>query len=281
MNPSLLSPSLLNPAWLNPTWLNVGAAVAYGILGALAWQAPAVARHRGLLLVVLAAWLIQGLALVDTLWVGGQLVLGVGHSIAAFTWIAVATLGLVSLRDQASALGMLVWPFAALGCLAAEVWPDVHAIAGSDRPLLQAHLVAAILAYAFFTLAGLQAWLMQWTEGRLHAGRVDGWVSQLPPVITQENVLFRLIGSGFTLLTLNLLSGALFAEEIFGKALPFNHKTVLGISSWLIFGWLLAGRHIGGWRGRIAARMTIAGCIVLLLAYIGARFVAEVLLGRA
>lgn len=266
---------------MNPALLNLSAALAYAVLGGLAWRAPAVARQRSLLLLVLAVWLVQGAALGQALLVDGQLLLGVGHSIGAFTWIAVATLGVVSLRDKASALGMMVWPLAALGCVAAVAWPEVHTLAGSDRPLLQAHLVAAILAYAFFTLAGLQAWLMQWTEGRLHAGRVDGWVAQLPPVITQENILFRLIWSGFVLLTLNLVSGALFAEEIFGKALPFNHKTVLGITSWLIFGWLLAGRHIGGWRGRIAARMTIAGCIVLLLAYIGARFVAEILLGRA
>jgi len=265
---------------MSASLLNIGAAVAYAILGSLAWRAPVVARRQPMLLLVLSVWLVQGAALGQVLWVDGQLFLGVGHSIAAFTWIAVATLGVVSMRDNASTLGMLVWPLAALGCVAAEIWPEVHAIAGSDRPLLEAHLIAAILAYAFFTLAGLQAWLMQWTEGRLHAGRVDGWVAQLPPVITQENILFRLIWSGFVLLTLNLVSGALFAEEIFGKALPFNHKTVLGITSWLIFGWLLAGRHIGGWRGRIAARMTIAGCIVLLLAYIGARFVAEILLGR-
>ena len=265
---------------MNPALMNIAAAVAYAVLGALAWRAPLVAGRRAILLVVLFAWLLQGAALAHTLWVDGQFLLGVGQSIAAFTWIAVATLGVVSLRDRVSALGMLVWPLAALGCLAALGWPDVHAIAGSDRPLLQGHLIAAILAYAFFTLAGLQAWLMQWTEDRLHAGRVDGWVSQLPPVMTQENILFRLIWSGFVLLTLNLLSGALFAEEIFGRALPFNHKTVLGITSWLIFGRLLLGRHIGGWRGRIAARMTIAGCIVLLLAYIGARFVAEILLGR-
>jgi len=265
---------------MNLALLNIGAATAYAVLGALAWRAPAVARRRFLLLLVLAVWLLQGVALRETLLVDGGLLLGVGQSIAAFTWIAVATLGIVSLRDNAIALGMLVWPFAALGCLAAVVWPEVHTIAGSDRPLLQAHLVAAILAYAFFTLAGLQAWLMQWTEGRLHAGRVDGWVGQLPPVITQESILFRLIWSGFVLLTLNLVSGALWADEIFGRALPFNHKTVLGITSWLIFGWLLIGRHVGGWRGRIAARMTIAGCIVLLLAYIGARFVAEILLGR-
>lgn len=265
---------------MDSSLLHLGAALAYAILGAMVWRSPFVARQPLVLMLVLLVWLVQGAGLSESLWVDGQLQLGVGHSISAFTWIAVATLWVVSLRDPASALGMLVWPLAAVGCVAASLWPEMYPVAGSDQPLLQWHLVAAILAYAFFTLAGLQAWLIQITESRLHAGRVDGWMQHLPPVITQESILFRLIWTGFVLLTLNLLSGALFAEQIFGRPLPFNHKTVLGITSWLIFGWLLLGRHVGGWRGRIAARMTIAGCIVLLLAYIGVRFVSQIILGR-
>jgi ABC-type uncharacterized transport system permease subunit len=60
----------------------------------------------------------------------------------------------------------------------------------------------------------------------------------------------------------------------------FDHKTLFAFASWGIFAALLAGRHIYGWRGRIALRWTLAGFLVLLLAYIGTRFVSEVLLGR-
>jgi ABC-type uncharacterized transport system permease subunit len=89
-----------------------------------------------------------------------------------------------------------------------------------------------------------------------------------------------MIQAGFVLLTLTLASGILFSEEIFGKALPWNHKTVFGIASWLIFAALLLGRHLYGWRGRTAIHWTLAGFISLMLAYVGVKFVLEVVLGR-
>jgi ABC-type uncharacterized transport system permease subunit len=96
-----------------------------------------------------------------------------------------------------------------------------------------------------------------------------------------EYLLFRLILIAFTMLTLTLASGVLFSETLFGKPLAFNHKTVFAFLSWVIFAALLVGRHAFGWRGRKAIRLTLAGFLTLLLAYVGTRFVLEVLLGRA
>jgi ABC-type uncharacterized transport system permease subunit len=93
--------------------------------------------------------------------------------------------------------------------------------------------------------------------------------------------LFRLITIAFVLLTLTLASGIAFSETLFGKALDFNHKTLFSIISWLIFAALLVGRHAWGWRGRKALRWTMAGFVALLFAYVGSRFVLEVVLGRA
>ena len=79
-------------------------------------------------------------------------------------------------------------------------------------------------------------------------------------------------------LTLTIASGVLFSEELFGRPARFSHKTVFGVLSWLIFGALLGGRMIYGWRGRTAVRWTLAGFLTLVLAYIGSKFVLEVLL---
>jgi ABC-type uncharacterized transport system permease subunit len=95
-----------------------------------------------------------------------------------------------------------------------------------------------------------------------------------------EALLFRILWAGFALLTLTLVTGVIFSEELFGKAARFNHKTVFGVASWLIFGALLGGRHAYGWRGRIAVRWTLAGFFTLVLAYIGSKFVLEIVLGR-
>jgi ABC-type uncharacterized transport system permease subunit len=86
--------------------------------------------------------------------------------------------------------------------------------------------------------------------------------------------------AGFFFLTLTLVTGIVFSETLFGQAMRFNHKTVFAVASWVIFGALLAGRYFYGWRGRVALRWTLAGFIALLLAYVGSRFVLEVILRR-
>ena len=91
----------------------------------------------------------------------------------------------------------------------------------------------------------------------------------------------KVIWAGFIFLTLTLGSGVFFSEEIFGRPAPVTHKTVFGVISWLIFAALLVGRHVYGWRGRVAVRWTLAGFLALVLAYIGSRFVLEVVLGRS
>ena len=87
-------------------------------------------------------------------------------------------------------------------------------------------------------------------------------------------------GVAQSVLTLTLISGVMFSEEVFGQALKFNHKVLFGFISWGVFAALLAGRKFYGWRGRIAIRWTLAGFVLLLLAYIGSKFVLEILLHR-
>ncbi|HET7159210.1 MAG TPA: cytochrome c biogenesis protein CcsA, partial [Burkholderiales bacterium] len=142
------------------------------------------------------------------------------------------------------------------------------------------HLLIAMLAYSLLTIASLHVLLMALIERRLHDGTLTQLLHKLPPLLTMETLLFRIIWAGFVLLTLTLVSGVVFSEALFGKAAQLNHKTVFGVLSWGIFAALLAGRQIQGWRGRVAVRWTLAGFITLVLAYIGSKFVIEVLLGR-
>jgi len=137
-----------------------------------------------------------------------------------------------------------------------------------------------MLAYSLFTLAALHAVFMSLAEAALHRHNLTRRLASLPPLLTMEALLFRMIFVAFCLLTLALVSGVMFSEAIFGKAMVLDHKTLFAFASWGIFAALLIGRQVYGWRGRVALRWTLAGFMVLLLAYIGSRFVAEVLLGR-
>ena len=104
--------------------------------------------------------------------------------------------------------------------------------------------------------------------------------ANLPPLLAMESLLFRMISVAFSLLTVALASGVMFSEEIFNKPVVLDHKTLFAFFSWGIFAALLIGRSAYGWRGRIALRWTLAGFLVLMLAYVGSRFVSEFILGR-
>ena len=93
-----------------------------------------------------------------------------------------------------------------------------------------------------------------------------------------EALLFEMIILGFTLLTLGLISGFVFLEDMFAQRLA--HKTFLSIAAWLVFGTLLWGRFRSGWRGQRALIWTLVGFVVLMLAYFGSKAVIELVLGQ-
>lgn len=210
----------------------------------------------------------------------GGMRFGFSVALSMMIWLAVALYWIESFYARMEGLQMLGLPLAAACALLPWLIPGQHVLANAGSATFRLHFLMAMLAYSLFTLAALHAILMAVTEKRLHRGRLTPLFAGLPPLLTMEALLFRLIHIAFALLTLTLASGVLFSEQIFGKALPLNHKTVFAVLSWLIFGALLVGRHRYGWRGRTALRWTLTGFAVLLLAYVGSRFVLEVILGR-
>jgi len=214
-----------------------------------------------------------------------QLRFGFGHALSATLWLAVLFYWFESLFYRLEGMQPAILGVAALCVPLPAIFPGLESQAYAHTIQFRLHLVLAMTAYGLFTIAALQAALMGLIEKRLH-GRslgeeLSGPLASLPPLLTLETLLFRILAAGFVLLSLTLATGVAFSETVFGQAFRFNHKTLFAVLSWGIFGLLLAGRHFYGWRGRRALRWTMAGFAVLLLAYVGSRFVLEVVLGRS
>jgi ABC-type uncharacterized transport system permease subunit len=179
----------------------------------------------------------------------------------------------------------MVMPCAAVSSLLPPLFPGSLMPVQAQSPAFGWHVAVAIMAYSTLTIAAFHAVLMALQETRLHArGAKKGWlgaaIDQLPALLTMEKLLFRMIGIGFVLLSLTVLSGIVFSEQLFGRALRWDHKNVFALLSWVLFAALLAGRRWRGWRGKTALRFTLAGFATLALAYVGSRFVFEVVLHR-
>jgi len=274
------------------------AAIAYALLGTRLWWTVAASSaavepgqigRYGLLI----ALILHGIGLQQSIIAGPYLHLNWALALAAATWLGLIVYGLEDLLNRMDGLRLLLLPVACLVTALAALFPHAQVITHADSAWLRVHLLLALAAYGLMTVAALHALLMAALDRRLHRPLVSpnaqtGTVTllarvldSLPPLLPQERLLFRTIWAGFILLTIAVASGSVVSVTLTGKILPFDHKTVFTLLSWFTFGLLLTGRHLHGWRGRVALRWTLAGFAFLLLAYTGTRFVLDVILQRA
>ncbi|PWF45504.1 cytochrome C assembly family protein [Massilia glaciei] len=232
-----------------------------------------------------AAWLLHGVSLWQLMLAPGGLRVGFAIMGSAALWITVAAYWLENRNFALDGLRRLVMPCAAAASILPALFPGSLFQLEGRAPAFGLHIAVAILAYAILTIAAFHAVLMALQESRLHtrsrgAGWLSGALDQLPALMTMEKLLFRVIGIGFVLLSLTVLSGIVFSEQLFGAVLKWDHKSIFTLLSWCLFAALLAGRRWRGWRGKIALRFTLAGFATLMLAYVGSHFVLEVILKR-
>ena len=231
-------------------------------------------------LAILAPFALHSYLLYASLVAQPELHFGFSQALSVTLWLTVLIYWLESMIYDVKGMQALVLPLAAACALLPAFFPGPETPTYTHTFAFRIHLLVAMLAYSLFTIAALHATLMTLLERRLHAGTLAGPLASLPPLMTLETLLFRIIALGFILLSLTLGSGFVFSEELFGQAARFNHKTGFGVISWIIFAALLVGRFGWGWRGRTALRWTLAGFAALLLAYVGSMFVLQVILGK-
>jgi ABC-type uncharacterized transport system permease subunit len=251
------------------------------IAAALAYAAPAVAApslsQSAKRNVALLAWVLHALALGWGLF-GGAPRFGFAPALSVTAWLVAAV---YAVESQVYPQLQTRWALSALGAIAvllAQVFPGsvLHPTASLWLPL---HWALGIASYGLFGVAVAHAWFMTQAEKRIRLG--DDPHSGIP-LFTLERLMFRFVGAGFVLLSATILVVFLFGEQLYGTRVPWrwDHKTIFSLLSWLTFAILLLGRARFGWRGRAAVRVLNLGAGLLLLAYVGSRFVIEIILGR-
>ncbi len=258
----ILSPS---PWW--STIPALGAALGYVLL------ALRPTRLKAGINALLLVWLLHGLALA-----AGHAVRPVRFGFApalsvtawlVFTLYAVESRLYPQLRVRAPMVGL-----GAAAVLLALLFPGTAQPPSS--PWLPLHWWLGIISYGLLVAAVLHAWLAQRAEASIRQARTDELGL---PLLALERLTFRLVDAAFVLLSATLLAGWWFSEWL-PQGWDWNHKTVFTLLSWLTLAVLLWGRRTQGWRGRMAFNMLYAAAALLLLGYVGSRFVLEVVLGR-
>jgi len=184
---------------------------------------------------------------------------------------------LSSLRKPLHNLFIFLMPMSVLGLIVSEYFDSPLTAVSALSSGIVIHILLSILAYSLLTIASIQALLLAHQNKQLKAKHFHGVMGVMPPLQTMESLLFDIVRAGFLFLTLSILTGAIYIEDIFEQKL--SHKTVFSVLSWIIYAGLLAGHQIYGWRGASATRWVLVGFAALMLAYFGSKLVIEVIIG--
>ena len=200
-------------------------------------------------------------------------------STATLVSLIVALLLLIAtLTKPVEKLGIVIFPIAAIMLALELTLPDKPHLLHTHNWQMSVHILTSIIAFSLLNIAALQAVLLAIQDQQLKSHPPKRFIQSLPSLQAMESLLFQMLGTGLFFLTISLVSGFIFIEDLFAQHLA--HKTVLSIIAWIIFSSLLIGRLRYGWRGRTAVRWTLTGFILLLLAYFGSKLVLEIILHR-
>lgn len=191
-------------------------------------------------------------------------------------WLISITMLLASFRVPNTILLPVVYGFTAVLVFISQVMPSAHVVQMSVPPSLLIHISLALFAYACLGIAFLYALQLLYINYKLKEKNASLLHSSLPPLMAVEYILFKLLLLGTILLTLSLVSGFIFLDNMFGQEQA--HKTVLSLLAWIIYSVIVIGHAKFGWRGKPVITSTIVGSVLLTLAYFGSRFVRDVLI---
>jgi len=266
------------------TAVSLMALLSYAVAAAVAERAPG-----GLRWFLLAGWLLHAAAIgIDTSGIGTQVQgarFGFAPALSVTLWLVISVYVAESRSVPISGVRRALALLGAIAVLLALMFPGELRPHAASRwaPI---HWVLGIASYGLFGAAVLHAAMLNRADRQmrlnLQPARLVGAVapsSAAPPtglpLMRLERLTFRFVSAGFVVLSMAIFLGWLFASPW-----RWDHKVVFSILGWLVYAGLLAGRRRFGWRGPQATRWVYTGAVLLLLAYVGSRFVMEVLLNR-
>ena len=269
--PMILSPGSTSTLLAAPQWLAVFAVVAYAVAAL-----PLRLSARISALALMVGWLTHLLLLVLDISGWGQDLpgarLGFAPVLSATVWLLLAVHAVESRFVPLPTVRIGLATAGAAAVVVAALYPgEVRQFATTLGPL---HFVLGVVSYGLFGAAVLHALLLNAAERRLKQHKGAQGIFGLP-LLQLERLTFRFVEVGFVVLSATLLFGALAP-----LGWRWDHKSIFSLLAWSVFAALLVGRRWRGWRGRHAMGWLYVGAVLLLLAYVGSRFVFEVLLAR-
>lgn len=221
------------------------------------------------------ALLLLGSAL-QTLVCGGLLLTDAGwafnaqNAVLLVSWVA--NIIVLLSRIQMPMVRFVMHLVAAVAILWIMAWPAETVI----KPYgwqLDLHILLSISAYAVLSVSTVLAVALGIQIKRMKNNVFAAQNMTVNNLLSNEEKLFKLIVTGWLLLTMTLLSGVLFVDGFLTEGM--GHKVTFSIMAWVLFALLIFGRLTQGWRGQKAIKLNLLAMALLALGYLGSQIVLD------
>ncbi|KAF0181026.1 MAG: cytochrome c assembly protein [Nitrospirae bacterium] len=208
----------------------------------------------------------------------GQVPITSMHESASFFAWCIALLYLVThFRYRIGILGSFILPLIFLMMLASAMLPrEIKPLSPAlQSSWLLIHTVFAFLGFAAFTVAFGVGIMYLLQEHYLKTKKLSGLFLRLPNIQVLDEINYRMITLGFPLLTLAIITGALWAEDAWGSYWRWDPKETWSLITWFIYAMVLHIRLVVGWRGKRAALLSVLGFVAVLFTFFGVNFLLK------
>ena len=209
---------------------------------------------------------------------------GIGHaplsnlyeSLIFFAWAIILLYLIMEWRTKnrsigtfATPLAFLIMAYASFTGITSRIQPLIPALKSN---WLIAHVVTCFIGYAAFGIAfGLS--IMYLLKRLDDSGKTNAFLKLVPQSNILEEISYQMVVIGFILLTLGIITGAVWAHSAWGRYWGWDPKETWSLITWLIYAALLHSRMIRGWRGKRLAILSIIGFSCVLFTYLGVNLV--------
>jgi cytochrome c-type biogenesis protein CcsB len=193
------------------------------------------------------------------------------ESLSFFAWMIIGILLVVNMKYNVEVLGAFLTPIALVLMLSAfalpkEILPLAPVLRSFWHPF---HVIFAFLGNAIFALAFCCGVMYLIQEKQVKSKKLGAITKRLPPLEVLDDLNYQSLKFGFPLLTLGIITGAVWANYAWGRYWNWDPKETWSLITWLLYAALLHQRLTVGWRGRKAAIMAIVGFGAVLFTFLG------------
>ncbi|MBN1276729.1 MAG: c-type cytochrome biogenesis protein CcsB [Deltaproteobacteria bacterium] len=193
------------------------------------------------------------------------------EALSFFSWSIIGVYLVFQLKFRLKVLGSFVAPLALFLMILSSTMPWIEVpVKPVFRSLwLTIHIAVIFAGNGMLAIGFMAAVMYLIQEYHIKHKRMGAFFNRLPSLATLDTVNYYSVSYGFAFITLGMVAGSVYAQQVLGAYWQWDPKEVWSLITWLFYAALIHQRLAAGWQGRKAAVLSIICFLILIFTFAG------------